>query len=280
MRDGKKIHRSGSVPGWVVALAIVGCVAAGVSVAGASEPSADVTVKALASNVWDQPSVNIATGETVTWDMNSGNGIPHNVQSDAGPPEDPNWAPYETTPKADGTESYMFTQPGTYAYHCIVHAGTMTGTVTVTGAPATPTPTTTSTPTRTPTSTATSVPTATATASPRPGVSATPDHTTPAPTRLAAADTTAPVVSRLRLTAVARGAKVTFALSESATVTIRLKRGNLTKRTVRLSARAGTRSVLIRGSAIVRGRYVVDIQARDARGNRAAVVRRTVRVTR
>ncbi len=280
MRDGKKIHGPGNVPGWVVALAVVGCVIAGVSVAGASEPSADVTVKALASNVWDQPSVSVATGDTVTWDMDSGNGIPHNVQSDTGPPEDPNWAPYETPPKVTGTESYMFTQPGTYAYHCIVHPGTMTGTVTVTGAPATPTPTTTSTPTAT--STATSVPTATATASPRPQptVNATPDHTTPAPTRLAAADTTAPVVSRLRLTAVARGAKVTFALSESATVTIRLKRGKLTKRTVRLATRAGTRSVLIRGSAIVRGRYVVEIQARDARGNRAAVVRRTVRVTR
>ena len=63
-------------------------------------------------------------------------------------------------------------------------------------------------------------------------------------------------------------------------MTIRFKRGKATSRTVRLSARAGARSVTVRSSALVRGRYVVEVEARDARGNRAAVQRANVRVTR
>jgi hypothetical protein len=38
--------------------------------------------------------------------------------------------------------------------------------------------------------------------------------------------------------------------------------------------------VTIRGTRIVRGRYIVEVEARDARGNRAAVQRGNVRVTR
>jgi hypothetical protein len=109
---------------------------------------------------------------------------------------------------------------------------------------------------------------------------ATPGITTPAPTGAARLDKTAPAISKLKLTAVSHGAKVSFALSEPAAVTIRVKHGKSTVRTVRLSARTGTRSVTVRGSKLVRGRYTVEIEARDVRGNKAAVQRKTVRVTR
>ncbi len=49
---------------------------------------------------------------------------------------------------------------------------------------------------------------------------------------------------------------------------------------MRLAARAGARSVTVRGSKLVRGRYSVEIEARDARGNKAAVQRKNVKVTR
>jgi hypothetical protein len=73
---------------------------------------------------------------------------------------------------------------------------------------------------------------------------------------------------------------VRFTLSENAAVTIRFKKGSRTLRTARLSVRAGTRSVTVRGAKLVKGRYRVEIEARDARGNRAPVARKTVRVTR
>jgi hypothetical protein len=93
-------------------------------------------------------------------------------------------------------------------------------------------------------------------------------------------DRTAPVVSKFSLKAMRRGATVRFTLSEPAAVTIRAKRGKTTVRTVRLSARAGTRSVIIRGSSLARGRYSFEIEARDARGNNAPVQRKNVKVTR
>ena len=77
-----------------------------------------------------------------------------------------------------------------------------------------------------------------------------------------------------------RGARVSFTLSESSAVTIRFKRGKSTVRTVGLAARAGSRSVVVRSSKLVRGRYAVEIEARDARGNRADVQRKNVRVIR
>jgi hypothetical protein len=87
-------------------------------------------------------------------------------------------------------------------------------------------------------------------------------------------------VTKLKLKPVIHGAKVSFALSESASVTIRVKHGKTTVRTARLAQRAGTWSVTIRGTKIVRGNYTVEVEARDARGNRAAVQRAKVRVKR
>jgi plastocyanin len=265
-------------------------VVGGVSVAAASEPIADAVVKTTTTNTWTPTTVAVKTGEKVTWDFD-GSTVSHNVHGEAGPTEDPAWTAFTSSFKTSGKETYTFTQPGTYAFVCQAHPATMTGTVEVTGAPVTPTATPTGTATATPTATATATATASATATgtptPRPTTSPTPtataigsDRTTPAPLGSSRLDVTAPSVSKLKLKAVIHGTKVSFALSESASVTIRVKHGKTTVRTARLAQRAGSWSVTIRGTKIVRGNYTVEVEARDARGNRAAVQRAKVRVTR
>ncbi len=271
------IQRRSGIPRVSAALAVVGCVVAGVSVAAAAEPKADQLVKAQAST-WDKPAVAVQTGETVTWDLNSSDNQFHNVKGTANP-ADPNYATLYVPPAREGTVSYTFTQPGAYEFVCEVHAGTMRGTVTVTGAPTTPTATPSTTPSTTPTPTATA---STAPPAPQPTTAPIPtdNRLTPAPTRGRAADTTKPSISKLKLKAVRRGARVSFSLSETSSVTIRFKRGKRTVRTVRLSARAGTRSLTVRSSRLTKARYSVEIEARDARGNRADVQRKNVRITR
>ena len=87
-------------------------------------------------------------------------------------------------------------------------------------------------------------------------------------------------ITKYRLKAVRRGATVRFTLSENAAVTIRFKKGSRTLRTARRSMRAGSRAITVRGAKLVKGRYSVQTEARDARGNRAPVARKTVRVKR
>jgi Bacterial Ig-like domain len=144
----------------------------------------------------------------------------------------------------------------------------MDGTITVEDAP-TPTPTETATATPTPTATATPLPTVSATPTPAPPSDG--GHvTTPPPGP--GADTTKPTVGGLRLTALRRAVKVKFTLSESATVTVSVKRKGSRKvlKSARVQARAGTRSLTLRSTKLKKGRYTVTIQARDAFGNRSA----------
>jgi plastocyanin len=271
VRDEKLVRRRRVAVG----LVFVGVMVGGVSVAAAL-PRADVQVNALTTNHWDKESVQVQTGETVTWNLDSGNGIPHNVEGLEGP--DGNWAGKTLAPPRSAPPvSFTFTQPGTYTYLCRVHPDIMLGSVTVAGSPVTPTPT--------PSETATPPPTGTPipTASPRPTASPAPSASgpvTPAPAGSSRGDVTAPVVSRLKLKAVAHGAKVSFLLSEPATVTIRFKRGTRTVRAAQLAARPGARAFTVRGSRIARARYEVEVEARDARGNKAVVQRAKVRVTR
>ncbi|HWK29673.1 MAG TPA: plastocyanin/azurin family copper-binding protein [Solirubrobacter sp.] len=284
MRRGSKFQLLGGGTRVTIALAVVGAVVGGVAVAGA-EPRADVTIKATLGNVWDNPSVTIQTGDTVTFDTASGGPTVHDVKPQTGPAEDAGWPDFYGPFSSTAQYTYTFTQPGTYTFHCQAHPD-MTGKIEVAGAPATPTPTSTATatasPTATPTRTATPTPTPTATAATTapPPVAMSHDVITPAPAGIARADRTPPTVSKLKVKGIRRGARVTFTLSEPAAVTIRVKHGKTTRRTVRLSARAGRRSVNVRSSRLVRGRYTVQIEARDARGNRAKVVRRKLKVTR
>jgi plastocyanin len=272
------------------ALAVVGCVVAGVSVAAAAETASDQTVTGLSSS-WDKPTLEMQTGDTITWTWTpaTGGGQSHNV---VGTPNaaDPAWGqivepPFtEGGPAPQGGTSFTFTQPGTYEFLCQVHATTMKGTVTVTGAPTTPTATPSATPTTTasPSPSPTPTPTATAPPAPQPTTAPNPtdDHFTPAPARSSAVDRTKPAITKHKLRAVLRGARVRYTISERASVTIRFKRGKRTVRTVRLSVRAGARSVTVRSSRLKKGRYSVELQARDAHGNRADAQRKKVRITR
>ncbi len=260
-----------------VASAAIGVLAAGVAVgsvavAGAAEEQADQLIGIAGENAWDKPAVSINTGDTVTWRWER-SGQPHNVRGESGPDTDPNWKALRTEFGNDAEVKFTFTQPGDYRYLCEAHAG-MVGTITVAGAPVQPTATPSATATSTPTPAPTVRPGATPTPAPAPGM----DRTTPAPVGAARGDTVAPVVSKLKLKAVRRGAKVSFSLSETANVTLRVKKGKSTVKTIRLSARSGARSQTVRG--LSRGSYRFEIEARDARGNRAAVQRKSVRVKR
>jgi len=106
--------------------------------------------------------------------------------------------------------------------------------------------------------------------------------TTPAPTAAASADKGAPALSVVRVRRVRRGARVTFRLSEPATVTLRFKKRRSGKvvRTVHLQARPGRRTVAVRSSRLRRGRFTIELQARDAAGNRSAMIRSSVRIGR
>ena len=249
-----------------------------VAVAGAA---ADETITAVGGidGQWDKghdAPVQIATGESVTFHFEQ---AVHNVASSAGADgaeNDPRWDPYAYPPgtfqiaPAGSSDKYTFYKKGTYSFVCEFH-GNMTGSIVVTGDDK-PIPTPTATPTATPTVTATA--TATPTPTPVPD-----DHTqTPAPTP--EADTIKPALSGVKLKAAKRAAKVTFKLSENATVTVKIRKRGAKKvlRSVTLQARAGTRTVVVRSPKLRKGRYTVTLTARDAMGNTSAAANAALRI--
>lgn len=253
------------------ALAVSGAVA-GVGVAGAAEDEANVTITALDAT-WNTPNVRIAPGETVTW--NTGVHPTHNVKATNDVAADPDWksylqpgpGPYDMA-AADTNYTRAFPEEGVYTFRCEIHPGTMTGTITVGDEPAespSPDPTVSATPTPRPT--------------PQPGGD---DHTnTPAPGG-AAKDTVKPHISRITVKALRRAARVRFRVSEPASVTIRVKRRGKSKvlRSVKVQAPAGTRTVTVRSTRLKKGRYTVELSARDAMGNRSSLARKSLRLRR
>ena len=74
---------------------------------------------------------------------------------------------------------------------------------------------------------------------------------------------------------------MSFRLSENATVTIQVKRGNRTVKTVTKQFAAGERAVSLRSSKLRKGRrYKIEVRARDASGNVSTLASKTVRVGR
>jgi plastocyanin len=257
------------------AAVVVGGAVVGVGVAGAAQQAADQTITANNTNQFQNADVSIETGDTVTWSFTAGT---HNAQSDNEVAADPNWTGFATPIPSTGTHEYTFTQPGTYEYVCVVHAPEMRGTITVTGEPTEPTPTPTTTPPPAPTTQPSPTPTpgpSGSTPAPPAGASG----ATPAPGS-AARDSIAPAVSGLRVAAIRRGARITLTLSETSTVTFRFKRRSSGRvvRTARLQVRAGKRTLIVRGGGLKRGRYVVELQARDSGGNVGALKRASVRI--
>ena len=95
----------------------------------------------------------------------------------------------------------------------------------------------------------------------------------------AAGNGAAPSVQRVALKSARRGARVTFRLSETATVNLALKRGKkVVVKSKAFQMRAGTRTVTLGRARLPRARYTVELQARDRFGNRSALVRKTSRI--
>lgn len=210
--------------------------------------------------VGERGDISIATGDSVTWHVDGSTA--HNAAATNDVPADPTWKDYSGAfVNNGGTDSRSFTQPGDYEYVCQAH-DSMKGTIHVTGDP-------TGTPTPTPSSTAT--PTPTPTTQPSGGGQTPPPGGT--------ADTVKPTVRSIKLKAQHRAARVTFTLSENATVTIRVKRGSKLLKAVNVQARAGTRTVTVRSSKLKKGRYTIEVRARDAFGNNSTPAKKPLRIT-
>ncbi|WP_170179511.1 plastocyanin/azurin family copper-binding protein [Solirubrobacter pauli] len=263
----------------------------GAGSAGGSEQAPAIVGVAQDEVSWDEPNVTIDAGESVTWKWTNTT-QQHNVGSP--PPQFAIWT--ETAYTVEYTRRYD--TPGVYPFVCFQHGG-MNGTVTVrgTGTPTT-TPTATATATRTPTATPTGTPTATPTRTATPTATATPGTpaatpaapvATPYPTAVVPPsappsttprDVKRPTVSSVKLTAVTRGVKARFKLSERATVKVTVKRGSKTLKSVTSTQAAGTRTVTVKGSKVTRGRVTVELRATDAAGNASSLTRRSASIRR
>lgn len=274
----RKVTRSPRARAAGAALAVGGMLAYA-SVAGAA---ADQTITAVggANGYWDKGQdapVPLTTGETVTFAFEQGI---HNVGSSNASETDPRWEPFVYPGPRDidfatagSSVKYTFYKKGTYTFVCLVHPTTMKGTIVVDGEDK-PIPEPTATPTPTP-----PPPTPTPTPTPTPAPPPVDDGTrTPAPTP--DADAVKPTLSAVKLKGAKRAAKVTFKLSENATVTLKVRKRGAKKvlRTVTLQARAGTRTVVVRSSKLRKGRYTVTLTARDALGNTSAAATAALRI--
>ena len=85
-------------------------------------------------------------------------------------------------------------------------------------------------------------------------------------------DGAAPRLRALGLTRLGRAVRIRFRLSEAATVRIVVRRKGTRKpvKVVTVRARPGKRTVALRLGRLARGRYTIEIRARDAAGNAAA----------
>jgi plastocyanin len=220
---------------------LAAAVAATAAFVGAAPAYADdQTITADDGLVFTPEAVKIDVGDTVTWSFDNPT-TPHNVAAKTDSP----------TAWATGDEGnygvnhpdvvHTFTAEGTYTFQCQVHPD-MDGTVTVGNPPPDDDPPPSSPPPTT-------------------------HPTTPAPTPTA--DAVKPTVKRVKLKALRRAVRVRFRLSEPATVTVRVKRGHKVLKSKRVQAGAGTHSVTLRSKKLKKGRYRVEILARDASGNRS-----------
>jgi plastocyanin len=204
--------------------------------------------------------VSIAPGDTVTFHFDGTTGMagPHNAaDANTPPPAAPAWTePGDGTFVTTGSYPHQFDTEGTYKYICQIHPQ-MKGTITV-GTPAEEPPPDDDDPPSSPPPTGGTHP------------------TTPAPTP--SADSVKPTVKRVKLKALRRAVRVRFRLSEPATVTVRVKRGSKVLKSKRVQAGAGTHSVTLRSKRLKKGRYTVEVLARDASGNRSRLASKRLSV--
>jgi plastocyanin len=240
--------RSGSRAG-VYAAIIVIAVTVAVGVVGLAYAVQDQTIHADDGIEFTPSQVTIQVGEKVTWTFDNPN-TAHNVVAKPDSPK--SWSTGDGVPSVNHAEvgPITFNEEGTYTFYCQVHGG-MQGTVIV-GDAGTPSPDPSPSPSPSPSPTP----------SPQPGHATTPP---PSP----GTDTVKPTVSSVKLKALRRAVRVQFRLSETATVTVRVKRGRKVLASKRVQAGAGTHAVTVRSKRLQKGRYTISIQARDAFGNRS-----------
>jgi plastocyanin len=221
--------------------------------------------------------VTIETGDTVTWNFDNV-AMSHNAVAPTGTaasaPPNADWDANTDRPYVgSGEQSWAFGRAGVYKYVCALH-DSMTGTITVTGEdvdvdpPVTP---------EDPSPSPSAAATATFAVTPAATVD---DHlSTPRPGH-AAKDTQAPSLQRASVKRVAAGARLRFWLSEPATVSIALVRKGAMSSAASavVQAPAGTRSFILRSAALKRGTYTASFAPVDAMGNKAAAVKKTLRV--
>jgi plastocyanin len=269
--------RSRSLTGVHAAIAAI-AITAGLGAVGAAAAgnAAEHTLTAgLNSGPWS-PSNNITiqTGDSVKWTFLPGSF--HNVETDRRPGHPGvDWSLPGDDPQIDPVPNHLdvthaFTEKGVYAFICEAHLGSMDGTITVQDEPVDPTPD----PDPDPPPAATPTPTPTPTPQPSGG-----GHVeTPAPT--GGGDTVKPTVRNVSLTVKGRAVRVRFRLSERATVTVRIKRRSRVLKAASVQAAAGTRTVTLRSNRLTKGRYTVEIRARDAYGNRSSLATKRLLVRR
>ena len=189
-------------------------------------------------NLWTPSAVTVKVGDTVTWRF-EGTQLAHNVKSTTA-----NWAIDTPASSQDPRPvTYTFPAEGIYGFECKFHADTMKGTVTV-GSPPPPPP---------------------------PPLSEQPFANDQSPPSVfEVVDEKRPRLTRMRVRSVRDGARVRFRLSERARVYVRFKLGGLTVKSARRTFRKGAHRLTVRDRRM-RGRYRVDVFARDLAGNRSRV---------
>ena len=273
MRGGFGVLKQRGIVAAMVAVA--GTAAVGVAgAASGSSSAADATIYVSETNgncfstsstkpdcTATSGDVSIETGDSVTWNF-AGSNANHNAAADNDVPADSAWKTYSTPFSTSESYSREFTKPGVYLFVCQAHNG-MDGTITVTGNPIE---------TQTPT------PSVTTTATPTPSTQPSdPNTNTPPPT--GGTDAVKPTLRSIGASAKGRAVKVSFRLSESSTVTIRLKRGSKLVKSVTKQLAAGKRSVSVRSAKkLKKGRYKIEVRARDASGNVSTLASKSFRI--
>lgn len=228
-----------SVSRTLVALALGGALALAPPAAAAP---ATVTV---ANSRFTPSAVTVAAGESVTWDFTEPS---HNVKG-------PGWSGNNGFGR--GTFAWTFDVPGTFAYVCEAHPGSMKGTVTVTAAAAPAAPV--------------GDPLAPA------GVVDAVTSAVPGASWLlpAAPDLVAPRIVALRVSAGA----LQLSLSEDAIVVVQLRRdGGGVPASIRRRGRLGPNRIALEQRGLRPGRYRLRIGAVDAAGNESPLRSASVRL--
>ena len=228
-------------------LALLGGVLASLFAASPAS-GADTTIHATEVNAipgWDQTSVGVQVGDTVTWTF-EGMAQAHNVQSGGG-----DWVLDSRVSLPAPPVSYKFEKEGTFRFLCEVHPDTMFGDVAVGTAPP---------------------PVVVLPLSQQ--LFANDDAAVLPAERNVKLDTSKPGLSSVSAKRVAKGsARVRFKVSEVSDVSVSFKRGGRTVKSA-LASGTGTRSVTVRG--LKAGRYTVQVGATDIAGNRSKL--RTLRL--